>query len=1136
MAENSFIAQRQFANAQGARFTPVTPAMPQPYKPSQDLDIQKLYNFMKTGADKFYDYSFKQGQLNQLAGTYEKGKYSILSGAYQDGAKYAKATNDLGQAKADIQQILNDGLATGESSQSVLNKIQQRTAPIADLAQDFLKTHPEAANTMLSQVQGIQAQSLQSYALGEQNLYHQRVLAADSKLAQESLDTALTTAPRIIDGSSQYIDPKWIVAKNRQLVDNFAQSRVRAGSQNPFAEASALLSTAWKAQLVNANMNVAQHRALVNSIPHITSGMVQDGSMTLEQAYQLNSFARGKINEAQQSFKAAVEDTLQFAPYSKEAQVFLEGQYKKWTDTGGDPMQVHRWRKFWVQKGNKANQDKALLSGAGITSGASSNKIYNALLAKNGGDTTKTNFEVIGMWDDNATLAKVGAGNLYNQLQMILPTSGTLTKNQVDNKMHPTLATLADIMSNTKHKDQDKDRIRYSKAALKDKFGSSDQYQFLQLYADKMLADQENGTYSHAQVVRAFQEFHKGRQQLRLNGQGAFKVTQENFQGWKIPFTDNSSTGDLNPIVASSLASEYTRNASTINAINWSAKQAVVFDPDDPKTGLQNGGYYSKTDNGYIVAGNAPLSMFSADFQDTAAFLKAIQEQAKYTGDRTSGFNRKVDSDTCYVWYDAQTNNMRIVRQDGSQNVTTQEVDMQKLRADYHRITNQKAKKIANSSSKQVIADIPLVIAPDPTDKVQTVPIKGNIDHIEVDGQRQLSREEYQRLYAMKRKYDPSLIDNVSKSIDDAKSWMNNVYQTMFQKGFGNQFADDVNAGKVQTDNQDPWYRQAYNTAMKKYQEFKNWAISKGIPQDKLKQSLVYKDGYKLTPTMAKLVGVENLSFEERTNFVNYCKERVNGTIGVDGTVYPQETDIDVIQNVNDFVNADPMNPYKAINATVFYKYWNDYKKQRDARAVIDMSDDVISTVNASDGQGGYNTFQITKASTLGAYGPNLGPKALIHLAEVQGFILTPRLTNPKASDKPVVGLGYVAGYPAWNKRFKQAQGDPVKLSQVTNEFFTWYTSNIPSKFSDATGLNFKELRTNPDFETTAIAIADYAWHAGRNASGYYDCLKMVRQGNVSGALNKLYSTEAYKESQKDRQMYLVAGLLQFDTMLKELE
>ena len=198
------------------------------------------------------------------------------------------------------------------------------------------------------------------------------------------------------------------------------------------------------------------------------------------------------------------------------------------------------------------------------------------------------------------------------------------------------------------------------------------------------------------------------------------------------------------------------------------------------------------------------------------------------------------------------------------------------------------------------------------------------------------------------------------------------------------------------------------------------------------------------------------------------------------------------------------------------------------------MNDDVITQVRASDGRGNYNTFQITKACTLGAYG-SLGPKALAHLAQVQGFILEPRLTNPKASNKPVVGLGYVAGYQAWNKRFQQAWGDPVKLSQVTNEFFTWYTSNVPDKFQRSTGLNFKELRAQPAFETVAIAIADYAWHAGRGANGYYDCLKTVRQGNLMGAIKKLQGTEAYKESQTSRKRYLVAGLMQFDAMLKEM-
>ena len=1137
MAENNFIAQRQFAHAQGASFIPVTPALPQPYKP-QSFDVGKLLEFMKTGADKFYDYSFKQGQLNQLAGTYQKGKYGILGGAYDDGAKYAKATNDLAQAKADVQQFINDGLATGQSAESILSRVQQRTAPVAELAQDFLKTHPEAANSMLNQVQGIQAQTLQNYALGEQQMYHQRVLAGDNTLAQQSIDTMLTTSPKIVVNGSQYFDANFVATKNKQLFQTIRANRIRAGSANPDAQAQAIISTGWQAQLVNANMNTDQQRAIVNAIPHITAKLVDSGSMSLQQAYRLNAFARGKINEAQQLFKANIEDTLAFAKYSQQNTNFLQREYSKWLTNGGDPMQVHRWRTQWVKRGNQASQTKVSTSGAGATNVSSTavkaqfQQIYEG---EGGKDITATSLIALKRWDQNTKLSKLGGQNLFHSLQMQLPEQGAVSTNTMDGQMPPVMMQLCKIMANR----QGNEVNLYSRNGLRDAFGSSDYFQFLQIFGDKLLNNAQNGIYSHAQAVRMFQQFHRGNEQRRQNGTDAFKLDQTTFQGWKVPFTKNSSIfGPLNPVVSASLASEYNRYSNVINAVNWSAKSAVVFDPNDPKAGLQAGGYFNETPNGFIVAGNTPLNYWSSDFPDTEAFYKAIENQAMYVRDKDAKFNRKVDTDTCYVWYDSLTNTMRIMRQDGAQHITPQEIDMTRLYADYHRFRNKKAKKLATAQSSQIIADIPIrrvstqnqavtpYKLPTQDQVVTTYKLQGPIKRIIVDGQEQLTAVQQQRLKQMQAKY--------GGTVANAKAWWDNVVQNFYQSDWYDKIVRDVRSGNTTTIDQNPWYKQAYDIAMQKYEEYKHWAKAHNKPVFDISKRVQQRKGYKLSPTMARLTGVQRLSFQERQKFVQYCKQRKYGTIGIDGTVYPEQTDIDVIQNINDFINADPNNPYKALNATVFYKYWDDYKKQRDAKAQLFMNDDVITQVIASDGRGKYNTFQITKACTLGAYG-SLGPKALAHLAQVQGFILEPRLTNPKASNKPVVGLGYVAGYAAWNKRFQQAWGDPVKLSQVTNEFFTWYTSNVPDKFQRSTGLNFKELRTQTTFEVTAIAIADYAWHAGREANGYYNCLEMVRSGDLAGAIKNLQRTEAYKESQSSRQKYLVAGLLQFDAMLKEM-
>lgn len=191
----------------------------------------------------------------------------------------------------------------------------------------------------------------------------------------------------------------------------------------------------------------------------------------------------------------------------------------------------------------------------------------------------------------------------------------------------------------------------------------------------------------------------------------------------------------------------------------------------------------------------------------------------------------------------------------------------------------------------------------------------------------------------------------------------------------------------------------------------------------------------------------------------------------------------------------------------------------------MDISYKNVTPVKASNGKNGFETFYTTGAMSGSVFGQALGNIVMSELAKEEGMLLNWTATNPKVTKDPVIGIGYKRGYPAWDKRFEAAEGDAIALSRVTCEFATWYFNNIPTKFSKATGTDWERATTNPMLLPVIVATTDYAWHAGRNANGYYEALELVKQNKLDAAMDRLKASAPYKQSGFGRKMKLEHGL-----------
>ncbi len=260
-----------------------------------------------------------------------------------------------------------------------------------------------------------------------------------------------------------------------------------------------------------------------------------------------------------------------------------------------------------------------------------------------------------------------------------------------------------------------------------------------------------------------------------------------------------------------------------------------------------------------------------------------------------------------------------------------------------------------------------------------------------------------------------------------------------------------------------------------------------------------------------------------------------HGFYGPNGKYYPplNQRDADVIERF--MANPEGVGPLHANTlGNIYRRYAVDAIGLFEN--LMDISYKNVTPVKVSNGKNGFETFYTTGAMSGSVFGQALGNIVMSELAKEEGMLLNWTATNPKVTKDPVIGIGYKRGYPAWDKRFEAAEGDAIALSRVTCEFATWYFNNIPTKFSKATGTDWERATTNPTLLPVIVATTDYAWHAGRNANGYYEALELVKQNKLDAAMDRLKASAPYKQSGFGRKMKLEHGLRAYYKFWHETE
>lgn len=199
-----------------------------------------------------------------------------------------------------------------------------------------------------------------------------------------------------------------------------------------------------------------------------------------------------------------------------------------------------------------------------------------------------------------------------------------------------------------------------------------------------------------------------------------------------------------------------------------------------------------------------------------------------------------------------------------------------------------------------------------------------------------------------------------------------------------------------------------------------------------------------------------------------------------------------------------------------------------------DMNLEKPVAVKTNNGRGKTTEYYLTNELLESGLGSDLMPRVMSELAKYEGFITDWRVTDPRYTDKAVIGLGYLRnGYPAWNNMFEEAKGDPMKLSIATNKFAVWYFQDVPQKFSDLVGADFDKIKNDPLVADAIVSCTDFMWHQGKYSKAYWDCLAKVKANDLAGAISHLKSTSAYKQSGEARKQHLLNGLNSFAQYLK---
>ena len=148
------------------------------------------------------------------------------------------------------------------------------------------------------------------------------------------------------------------------------------------------------------------------------------------------------------------------------------------------------------------------------------------------------------------------------------------------------------------------------------------------------------------------------------------------------------------------------------------------------------------------------------------------------------------------------------------------------------------------------------------------------------------------------------------------------------------------------------------------------------------------------------------------------------------------------------------------------------------------------------------------------------------HLARMEGYVSSARVTDPRYTTNRVVGIGInIDANPKWAAEASAAASNPIKMGEVTGRFAKEHYANWKN-LEAATGLPPLNSVLGKRYWSAYLGLGDATWHGSTNGGMQYaKALRLAASGNVTAGLGALQQTAFYKQSGPDRKKFLEHGV-----------
>lgn len=1174
--------EQKFAGAGGASFVnPYHGTSDQLYTPTDYSEVaQNLGKLFSTTYKQIQDNAFRQGQIDQLANAVDTDRW-LGKDQYLKGAKYAKAQIDLQTVIGKAQDIVNTAIANGKGSEEMLEEIRKSQEGLFNVATELRDTNPSAADNLINQLKNVQGAAVKNHAeqmVAKTNAYRMNgdYMSVNSFLSNSAESARLSNQGFILDEEATY---KGLKAQINALDTNATVMGV-----DKLQYRSQILGGSFQNMLTNAKMDSPEAVGLVNSMTRTMDRLVKDGYIDPKTSLGIKVFAENKLGEARQYYiaQASIVANNPEMVYTPELEQQFSGMLTTMKAMGVEPMTLASLLNgFSTKKAQFLKADgNASASGMAPLAGSPGSETWRKNLAKKVDAQHKAIAAQTGTPYSQQEVAK----DIITQMCQFTDFKGSHKyieglATKLTNGMNPSGDFFSDDVAHTAMVlsqliNSNDPNIR---TTVRDHIGPK-----LSIFLDQQLipAIQAASAAAGDKKPEVIKEINSNLHEAwsNLNSGSTYKlgdsITEDTkIANWLGEGVANKYTffgygfGGLgfNDGLAKVLAP--TMRAYTPNITSMLQSAGTTLMEGKELETLQAVGVIQSLNDDYTMIspnGNAPIfAILGSDGNTTREFIpevlqSTLTELAKRKniglGDVTSTFG---NSDVA-LFLNPDTGGLEQVFEPADSGMparhryTNREVlDLyDKLKDDYV------AQKQEAASSKIVSAeDLRSRITEfedsdflDP-ESVENIKSSGNImdvgkgEFVFVTDPDKL-QSQYQEVSnnfvnigeALKTAWDASResigesydsldIDALAKGAEDKFVGASKTIQFIGADIKNSDIPAEVK--QKATDIWD-WITNPENTAQ--VQDLLAEANENTVDAIKLVMSKAgdyLKEKFK-APELNLAMDAYNAlqGAEDSLSFIGqHILNRVrHGFYGPNGKYYPplSQRDADVIERF--MANPEGVGPlYANTLGNIYRRYAVDAIGLFEN--LMDISYKNITPVKVSNGKNGFETFYTTGAMSGSVFGQALGNIVMSELAKEEGMLLNWTATNPKVTKDPVIGIGYKRGYPAWDKRFEAAEGDAIALSRVTCEFATWYFNNIPTKFSKATGTDWERATTNPMLLPVIVATTDYAWHAGRNANGYYEALELVKQNKLDAAMDRLKASAPYKQSGFGRKMKLERGL-----------